>query len=218
MKIIPERQGRMRGPACAVLLCLLLPLPGAWPARAAAPGGAVPPKAQQAVPRLRQAAAQARASLPPQAPGDGQGDARVDARADPEGDPRADDRVGPQADPQEHWQVQSIHELMQQDLHDARRRAAAPERASGPAAGLAAQGLLAPRLVALYGVGQALMAEVQVGQRAYLYVRGQAYPAGHAGDRGVYQLRGMNGACVQLERGADRHSLCLRMLLGEVRP
>ncbi|WP_066454494.1 hypothetical protein [Castellaniella caeni] len=202
MKIIPERQGRVRRSACAVLLCLLPLLSGALSARAAVPGGAVPSKAQQAVTQ----ASPPRAPSPQQAPGDGPGGLRADAPGNS------------QADPQEHWQVQSIHELMQQDLNDAHRRAAAPERAAGSAVGLAAQGLLAPRLVALYGVGQALMAEVQVGQRAYLYVRGQAYPAGHAGDRGVYQLRGMNGACVQLERGDDRHSLCLRMLLGEVRP
>ena len=115
------------------------------------------------------------------------------------------------------WETQSVRDLMQQDLRTALQ--AAPDGAVGPAgAGTRVQPLLAPRLVALYGVGRALMAEVQVGHQAYLYVRGQAWPAGHVGDRGVYQLRGMNGACVQLERGEDRHSLCLRMLLGEVQP
>ncbi|WP_298017894.1 hypothetical protein [uncultured Castellaniella sp.] len=118
----------------------------------------------------------------------------------------------PASPPAESWETQSVRELMQQDLREALRESSpapagrAPDRPARP--------LLAPRLVALYGVGQALMAEIQVGQRAYLYVRGQAFPAGHAGDPGVYQLRGMNGACVQLERGEDRHSLCLRMLLG----
>lgn len=122
-------------------------------------------------------------------------------------------------DPQAQWETQSVRELMQQDLREALRTA--PESAvsrSGMASEAGVRPVLAPRLVALYGVGQALMAEVQVGRRAYLYVRGQAWPAGHVGDRGVYQLRGMNGACVQLERGEDRHSLCLRMLLGEGRP
>ena len=75
-----------------------------------------------------------------------------------------------------------------------------------------------PRLVAMYGVGRNLMAEVQVGARAFLYLRGQALPVGHAGDAAVYRLRDMNGACVHLERGEDRHSLCLRALLGEARP
>lgn len=121
----------------------------------------------------------------------------------------------------EQWESETVHELMQRDSRQAlQARPGHSVNGSGSAAGVVggAPPLLAPRLVALYGVGQALMAEVQVGRQAYLYVRGQAYPAGHAGDRGVYQLRGMNGACVQLERGDDRHSLCLRMLLGEVRP
>ncbi|MGB6241813.1 MAG: hypothetical protein WBF69_04950 [Castellaniella sp.] len=118
--------------------------------------------------------------------------------------------------PEESWEMQSVRELMQQDLREALQ--AGSSAAAGRGADHAARPLLAPRLVALYGVGRALMAEVQVGQRAYLYVRGQAFPAGHAKDPGVYQLRGMNGACVQLERGEDRHSLCLRMLLGEGRP
>jgi len=122
-------------------------------------------------------------------------------------------------DPQVRWETQSVRELMRQDLRDALR---VPSGGSagrpGAGRGMDVRPVLEPRLVALYGVGRALMAEVQVGHRAYLYVRGQAWPAGHAGDRGVYQLRGMNGACVQLERGEDRHSLCLRMLLGEARP
>ncbi len=124
-------------------------------------------------------------------------------------------------DHQVRWETQSVRELMQQDLRDALRTSAAgagAETARRTDTGAGVQPVLAPRLVALYGVGQALMAEIQVGRRAYLYVRGQAWPAGHAGDQGVYQLRGMNGACVQLERGEDRHSLCLRMLLGEARP
>ncbi|MHA3902961.1 hypothetical protein ACTPOE_05150 [Castellaniella sp. WN] len=122
-------------------------------------------------------------------------------------------------DPQAHWETRSVRELMQQDLRDALRSPSdgtVGHPAAGPVAGV--RPVLEPRLVALYGVGQVLMAEVQVGRRAYLYVRGQAWPAGHAGDPGVYQLRGMNGACVQIERGEDRHSLCLRMLLGEARP
>ena len=119
----------------------------------------------------------------------------------------------------ESWESLSVRELMQQDLRQAldemrgganRKAGGAPIAVSGP--------VLAPRLVALYGVGRALMAEVQVGRNSYLYVKGQTHPAGHAADASVYQLRGMNGACIQLERGDDRHSLCLRMLLGEVQP
>ncbi|GAA0220142.1 hypothetical protein GCM10009125_06400 [Castellaniella daejeonensis] len=121
-------------------------------------------------------------------------------------------------DPQTRWESQSVRELMQQDLRDALHPPVGGGQGGRPVPEQAVRPVLEPRLVALYGVGRALMAEVQVGRRAYLYVRGQAWPAGHAGDPGVYQLRGMNGACVQLERGQDRHSLCLRMLLGEARP
>ncbi len=95
----------------------------------------------------------------------------------------------------------------------AARGGAAAARSAGPE-GAGAR----PRLVAMYGVGRNLMAEVQVGARAFLYLRGQALPVGHAGDAAVYRLRDMNGACVQLERGEDRHSLCLRALLGGARP
>jgi len=126
------------------------------------------------------------------------------------------------AQPADDWETLSVRELMRQDLQRALDDAARPEPMAGSRGSrpvpAPVRPLLAPRLVALYGVGRALMAEVQVGRDSYLYVRGQAYPAGYSGDRTVYQLRGMNGACVQLERGEDRHSLCLRMLLGEVQP
>ncbi len=117
------------------------------------------------------------------------------------------------------WQAQSVRELLRRDLQEALRPAPArggvpAARASQPADASAAQ----PRLVAMYGVGRRLMAEVQVGGRAFLYVRGQALPVGHAGDSAVYRLREMNGACVRLERGAQRHALCLRAMLGEARP
>lgn len=119
----------------------------------------------------------------------------------------------------EQWETRSVRQLMQQDLQDALGDAAKSAQGRSDARPMASvQAVLAPRLVALYGVGGVLMAEIQVGQQAYLYVRGQPFPAGYAGDAGVYQLRGMNGACVQLERGEDRHSLCLRMLLGEGQP
>jgi len=133
------------------------------------------------------------------------------------------------------WETQSVRELLRRDIGEALR---SPSRQGGGAGqggfaqgGGAARGGATrarsagpevagarPRLVAMYGVGRNLMAEVQVGARAFLYLRGQALPVGHAGDAAVYRLRDMNGACVQLERGEDRHSLCLRALLGEARP
>lgn len=116
------------------------------------------------------------------------------------------------------WELQSVRELLRRDIQDALRPRASHGRPSpGPSLLPGAAPVARPRLVAMYGVGQRLMAEVHVGGRAFLYVRGQALPVGHAGDPSVYRLRGMNGACVQLERGEDRHSLCLRALLTEAR-
>lgn len=111
----------------------------------------------------------------------------------------------------ENWQDQLVQDVLEQDIRQALRNSQEkiPSSTSMP------QSILAPRLVALYGVGKALMAEVQVGNQAYLYIRGQTYPAGYVGDKRVYQLKAMNGACIQLEKANDKHSLCLRMLLGE---
>ena len=127
--------------------------------------------------------------------------------------------AGGEGDEDFEWQVQSVRELLRRDLQEALRPAPArggvpASRAGRPADALAGQ----PRLVAMYGVGSRLMAEVQVGGRAFLYVRGQALPVGHGGDSPVYRLREMNGACVRLERGALQYALCLRAMLGEARP
>lgn len=110
---------------------------------------------------------------------------------------------------QESAQELLIQDVLEQDIREALKNSYKQNQGSSPT-----QAFLAPRLVALYGVGKALMAEVQVGSQAYLYVRGQPYPAGFNGDKRVYQLKAMNGACIQLEKDMDKHSLCLRMLLG----
>lgn len=122
----------------------------------------------------------------------------------------------PSLDP-EVWEVQSVRELMQLDiersLEQARQRA-------NPSVGMVdvAGGRLAPRLVAMYGVGRSLMAEVLVGPQAYLYIRGQAHPVGYSNDQAAYQLRGMNGSCIQLQKAQSSHSLCLHALLGARQP
>ncbi|MER1968327.1 hypothetical protein [Castellaniella sp. GW247-6E4] len=116
------------------------------------------------------------------------------------------------------WETQSVRELLRRDIREALQ---SPVTRGGGAAARPAGAVPAgarPRLMAMYGVGRDLMAEVQVGSRAFLYVRGQALPVGHTGDAAVYRLRDMNGACIQLERGEDRHSLCLRAMLSEARP
>lgn len=117
----------------------------------------------------------------------------------------------------EAWEVQSVRELMQRDIEQSLaevRQRAQPAGAPVDIAG----GRQAPRLVALYGVGRTLMAEVLVGPQAFLYMHGQAHPVGFANDQGVYQLRGMNGSCIQLQKAQTSHSLCLHTMLGTRQP
>lgn len=116
----------------------------------------------------------------------------------------------------EAWEVQSVRELMQLDMERALDQAR--RGAHSPAGVSEAGGRSVPRLVAMYGVGRSLMAEVLVGSQAYLYVRGQAFPVGYTNDPAVYQLRGMNGSCIQLHSAQSNHSLCLHLMLGRTQP
>ena len=71
------------------------------------------------------------------------------------------------------------------------------------------------KLVAIYGVGTKLLAEVLVGQQPHMYVRGRALPIGlKGGDTSAYMLRGISGSCVHLERKSESHILCLQPALG----
>jgi len=64
-------------------------------------------------------------------------------------------------------------------------------------------------LVAIYGVGKDLMAEVRAGSQSYLYVRGRALPVGLKSSASAPLLRGISGSCVHLERHEEPHTLCL---------
>lgn len=70
------------------------------------------------------------------------------------------------------------------------------------------------KLVALYGVGKKLLAEVAIGGQAHVYMRGQPLPVGAKAGPSTYLLRGMSGSCVHLERGGEEHTLCLNPALG----
>jgi hypothetical protein len=128
---------------------------------------------------------------------------------------RASD-MPPDGDP-EAWEIQSVRELMRRDMQRSLERGSGHTEPSSTTLETAG-GWHAPRLVAMYGVGRALMAEVVVGTQAYLYMRGQAHPVGYANDPLVYQLRGMEGSCIELQRAQRSHSLCLRAMLGARRP
>ena len=67
-----------------------------------------------------------------------------------------------------------------------------------------------PRLVAIYGVGKKLAAEVRIGAETHLYMNGHPVPVGRRGaDKSVYMLRAMDSACVRLERESRETRLCL---------
>ncbi len=68
-------------------------------------------------------------------------------------------------------------------------------------------------LVAIYGVGKKLLAEITVGTQPYVYMRGQALPVGVKADPSAYLLRGISGSCVHLERKDEAHTLCLHPTL-----
>ncbi|MDS1141891.1 hypothetical protein RE432_15725 [Pusillimonas sp. SM2304] len=70
------------------------------------------------------------------------------------------------------------------------------------------------KLVALYGVGKKLLAEVAIGGQAHVYMRGQPLAVGAKAGPSTYLLRGMSGSCVHLERGGEAHTLCLNPVLG----
>lgn len=65
------------------------------------------------------------------------------------------------------------------------------------------------KLVGIYGVGKKLLAEVEIGKHAHVYMRGQAFPVGTKGSPSAYRLREISGSCIQLERKEEAHTLCL---------
>lgn len=69
------------------------------------------------------------------------------------------------------------------------------------------------RLVAIYGVGKKLLAEVHIGSKPHVYMRGKALPVGISADPSAFHLRGITGSCIQLERKDEAHTLCLHPAL-----
>ncbi|SHG84075.1 hypothetical protein SAMN04488135_101398 [Pollutimonas bauzanensis] len=108
----------------------------------------------------------------------------------------------------------AVRELMRLDTELALSQAKKALRSEGLAGPGAADGSLHThdgglKLVAIYGVGKKLLAEVLVGSQPRVYMRGQALPVGVKADPDAYRLRGISGSCVQLERKGEAHTLCL---------
>ncbi len=107
----------------------------------------------------------------------------------------------------------AVRELMRLDtelaLSASRSRLADAGKRSESALALSDQPSGQLKLVAIYGVGKRLLAEVLVGSQPYVYLRGQPLPIGAKPDSRVYKLGGISGSCVQLERQHEAHTLCL---------
>lgn len=113
----------------------------------------------------------------------------------------------------------SVRELMHLDAELARKQARERLKATGPQLeATAASGSPALHVAAIYGVGGKLLAEVVIGSRSHIYMRGRALPVGGKAEPGTYMLRGISGSCVHLERAGDSHTLCLRPSLWAGRP
>lgn len=110
----------------------------------------------------------------------------------------------------------SVRELMRLDTELALSHAKNTLRKDG-GAGADSRGQYARsgalKLVAIYGVGKKLLAEVTDGTQSYIYMRGQALPVGGKAGASTYMLNGMSGSCVQLERKGEAHTLCLHPAL-----
>jgi len=67
-----------------------------------------------------------------------------------------------------------------------------------------------PTLVAIYGVGPRLLAQIHINGERYVYMRGQPFAIGRHLDQSPYMLKHLSGSCVQLERSGEEHTLCLQ--------
>jgi hypothetical protein len=125
--------------------------------------------------------------------------ARV-ARATPEGD------------------AMSVRELMRLETQLALRQARQRTRAAEGKGGRAVEaGVPGPdlELLAIYGVGSRLLAQVRHGGLTLVYMRGSALPVGFKGtpEQPVFRLTGLSGTCVELTRESVSRTLCLNRAL-----
>ncbi|MGB3290366.1 MAG: hypothetical protein WBA83_13930 [Burkholderiaceae bacterium] len=117
----------------------------------------------------------------------------------------------------------SVRELMRLDadlaltqLKGRMSREGMATEAAQVGAASAAGGAL--KLVAIYGVGRKLLAEVMIGTRPYVYLHGKALAVGAKAGPAEYLLRGISGSCVHLERQQEAHTLCLHPGLWAAKP
>ncbi|TAM90671.1 MAG: hypothetical protein EPN41_01085 [Candidimonas sp.] len=95
-------------------------------------------------------------------------------------------------------------------LHRARQRlrdVAGGETSTPTAASFGVE----PRLLAIFGVGGKLLAQVKQGERLFVYRRGRALPIGmrDTPEAPVFRLVGLSNTCVELDREGISLTLCL---------
>ncbi|KAA0911768.1 hypothetical protein [Pusillimonas sp. ANT_WB101] len=119
--------------------------------------------------------------------------------------------------------MQQVYELMEVETAQAIARARhAPEVSDGYLTDISSSqearmsqdthGADRLKLIAIYGIGKKLAAQVMAGTKQYLYRHGQAYPVGmtaESSDTDAYRLRGISNSCVVLERDQQAQTLCI---------
>lgn len=114
-------------------------------------------------------------------------------------------------------ELMAVRELMrietQQALVASRSRLDKAVTASGMLASMAAVSSGQMKLLAIYGVGAKLMAEVLIDNQPYVYMRGRSLPVNSKNNATSYKLAGISGSCIHLERTGDEHTLCLQPTL-----
>lgn len=119
-----------------------------------------------------------------------------------------------------------VHELLYLDTQLALQLAREKQRVAGGGKLSAAPGAVASaspdpelHLIAIYGVGTKLLAEVRHAGKSVVYMNGRSKALGsQEGDTATYRLSGISGRCVRLEREGQGNTLCLPLPSGLVAP
>jgi hypothetical protein len=126
------------------------------------------------------------------------------------------DTALPGAEPLPWKDAMKVHELLFLDTEQAlllarEKQRAIQKREPALAGAVTASSGIEPELVAIYGVGKKLLAEVRSQGRSLVYINGKPQPVGtqQGTQTQAYELKGISGRCVRLERDGKGLTLCL---------